>query len=172
MIIKNEITVGDLISIAGFITATFGLFLAYYQMVRSNRHKRAEFVMDACRQFTSSEDLQEIYYKLEYGQFTYSNEFHGSLEEKTLDKLLMLFENVSKLFKMDNISLCDLDIIAYYFLRVYENKEIGKYFDFLDLWCVRNNLPKRYSSFRKVCEILRKGKGMGGRSLKCQAIDK
>lgn len=95
--------------------------------------------------------MQEIYYELEYGKFVYSEAFHESPKEKTLDKLLILSENVSKLFEMGNIPFCDLDIVSHHFLVIYENEDLGKDFDFLDLWCKKGGLPKRYSSFRKVC---------------------
>ena len=44
--------------------------------------------------------MMEIYYKIEYGEFEYDENFHQSDEEKKLDKLLGFFENIAKLYLM------------------------------------------------------------------------
>jgi len=156
MIIKNEITAGDLIAMAGFVAAAIGLFLTFYQIFKSNKHKRAEFIMDFCKQFMDSNDLLKVYYDIEYGSFYSPVIASHSPEEVKLDKLLMLFENVSMLYEMGNICLKDLSVISYYFIRVYENEGVKQYLSFLDDWCNKSGLPKRYSSFRNVCIALGK----------------
>jgi hypothetical protein len=156
MLIKNEITVGDLIAMAGFIAAAIGLFLTFYQILKSNKHKRAEFIMDFCKQFMDSNDLLKMYYDIEYGSFHAPVFGSHSSEEVQLDKLLMLFENVSTLYEMGNICLKDLSVISYYFIRVYENEGVKQYLFALDDWCKKSGLPKRYCSFRNVYIVLSK----------------
>jgi|GEM_PF-3439293 len=104
MFIKNEITVGDLIAMAGFIAAAIGLLFTFYQILKSNKHKRAEFILDFCKQFMDSDDLLKVYYDIEYGSFHSPGFASHSPEEVKLDKLLMLFENVSMLYEMGNRS--------------------------------------------------------------------
>jgi len=154
MTFKAEITIGDMISIAGFVAAACGLFLAYLQMRKSNRQKRAEFIIGIYNEFASSTDMQDIYYKIEYGEFSYSNEFHKSKEEKKLDKLLGLFENISKLYEMGNITFQDMKIVAYKFVVIFKDTGVNRYLSFLESWTKQTRLSFPYSSFRRVGKVL------------------
>jgi len=59
-----------------------------------------------------------MFYKLEYGNFVYNEvDFHGSPEEIKLDKLLRYFERIAALYEMGVLSLEDLALVEYEFLR-------------------------------------------------------
>ncbi len=154
MIIKPEITMGNLISLAGFTIAACGFFLTYIQICKNNAQKRAEFLMSIYHQFTSSLDISDIYYKIEYNRFTYNDQFHESPEERQLDKLLCLFETVAKLYKLNNITRKDMTILEYQFKVIFQNPGVQGYLDFIENWCINNQLIFPYSSFRQVGQML------------------
>jgi hypothetical protein len=152
----NQISIGDLIQALAFIIAAVGLFLNLAQMKAANRQKRAEFIINLHNQFSLDKDVLDIYYKIEYGEFTYEpEEFHSSDEEKKLDKLLDVFDNIAKLYLLNNFTLGDLDYVAYNYLVIYQDESVKKYFGFLDKWYVERGVKvKPYSAFRNVGNTL------------------
>jgi hypothetical protein len=152
----NQITIGDLIQTLALIIAAVGLFLNLAQMKAANRQKRAEFIIDLHNQFSLDKDVLDIYYKIEYGEFSYEPvEFHGSDEEKRLDKLLDVFDNIAKLYSLNNFTLRDLDYVAYNYLVVYQDESVSEYLGFLDKWYKERGMKvKPYSAFRNVGNTL------------------
>jgi len=152
----NQLTVGDLIQALALVFAAVGLFLNFIQMRASNKQKRAEHIVNLHNHLSQDEDVSGIYYKLEYGEFNYLPEkFHGSDEEKQLDKLLDVYDNIAKLYLLDNFTLRDLDYVAYSYLVVYQDKSVTEYLTFLDSWYVQRGMRvKPYSAFRSVGSIL------------------
>ena len=91
--------------------------------------------MQLYTQFTSDPDMQEIYYRIEYGLFKYNRDtFHMSIDEKKLDKLIGLFSNIGQLYQMGIIKDKDLNFIKYEFQIIYQTEDVQEYFKTLDLW--------------------------------------
>ena len=152
----NQITIGDLIQALALIVASVGLFLNLVQMKAANKQKRAEHIVNLHNQFSLDKDVLDIYYKIEYGRFDYAPEkFHGSDEEKQLDKLLDVFDNIAKLYLLDNFTLKDLDYVAYNYLVVFQDASVTEYLKFLDNWYAERGMKvKPYFAFRSVGQIL------------------
>jgi len=152
---KAEVSVGDLLTFAGLLVASIGLFLTLASMRRANRQKRAEFIIGLQSSLFSDPDMMAIYYEIEYGQFAYDGTFHGSLKERQLDKLLGLFENIAKLWAMGNLKLDDVRLIAYEYVVVYQDPEVSSYIAFLDEWFDRRGMRIRpFDAFRSLGTVL------------------
>ncbi|HSY74821.1 MAG TPA: hypothetical protein VK810_05070 [Dongiaceae bacterium] len=147
-IFKPEISLGDIVAFLGFIVAAIGLFLTLRQLREDSKRKRAEFIVSVFNQYVTDPDTAQMFYLLEYDKFEYKPSFHRSDEEKHLDKLLSYFEMIATLYDMGVVSRSDLELIKYQFVRVYENAEIQKYFQFLD-----NELSVSGGSFRRFRNV-------------------
>ena len=151
----NQITIGDLIQIIAILIAAIGLFLNFRQLRAGNRQKRAEYIINLHNQYASDKDNLDIYYKIEYDAFEYDENFHKSEDEKKLDKLLDFYDNIAKLYKLNNFTLEDLDYVAYGYLVIYQNPSVTEYLGFLDNWYKRRGMRVRpFSAFRDVGQIL------------------
>lgn len=76
--------------------------------------------------------MMDVYYKLEYSNFKYDINFHGSGTEKQLDKLLGHFSNIGRLYFSNILTRSDLKFLEYEFLIIYQNQNIKSYLLFLD----------------------------------------
>jgi hypothetical protein len=132
MTFKPEISLGDIIASAGFFVAAVGLFLTFYQLRRDSIRKRAEFIVSVFNQYMTDPDTSRIFYLIEYDKFRYGLDFHGSVQERHLDRLLSYFEKIAALYYMDVITRGDLELVRYEFVRVYSNPAVQDYFKFLD----------------------------------------
>ena len=61
--------------------------MTYWQLRASGVTQRAAFLKDLYSTFTADADICERYYQVEYGQFSYSPDFHGSTLERKVDRL-------------------------------------------------------------------------------------
>src|ERR1041385_6053013 len=109
----NQISIGDLIQFVALLIASLGLFLNLIQLKIANRQKRAEYIINLYNQSALDKDVLDIYYKIEYGEFRYDHEFHRSPEEIKLDKLIDMYDNIAKLYRLGNFTLRDLSYVAY-----------------------------------------------------------
>jgi hypothetical protein len=138
-----SVTVADLVSSAGIVVA---VLLAWWQLRKANKQNRAQFVVSLLTEYTSDPEGLELLYKIEYQEWKFDKEaFAGSSDEKSLDKLLYSFQQISALYEMGTITRKDLRLIEYDFLRVYCDPEVQKYFDFLD--CTPHGLPTDQADF-------------------------
>jgi hypothetical protein len=129
---KNEISLGDLISAASFLIAALGLFLNWWQLRLDAIRKRAEFIVSVFSEFVMDKDSARALYDIEYDRFKYTPTFHESVREMRLDRLLYYFEKIAALAELGTISLEDLELVRYEFVRVYRNKQVQKYLTTLD----------------------------------------
>lgn len=129
---KNEIRLGDIISAASFLIAATGLFLNWWQLRLGGIRKRAEFIVSVFNQYVTDPLASDIYYEIEYGRFQYGKDFHRSENERKLDRLLTYFEKIAALYELGTITLQDLELVRYDFVRVYQNAAVQEYFKTLD----------------------------------------
>lgn len=133
------------------LTAVISVPIVLVQYAKSKKQKRAEFILQLHHLFVNDKDMMEMFYKIEYGDFKYDSDMHMSAEEKKLDKLLGHFNNICRLYEMNVIEDKDFEIFRYEISRVAKNKEICKYFDFLDNWFKRMNIPgTKYQEIRRI----------------------
>lgn len=149
-------TTADQINIALLVATTIGVFAAFRQIFISNKQKRADLILQLCNQFYQDGDMQDIYYRIEYSQFQYTvDAFHGSPDEKKLDKLLGLFSNIGQLYQMGIIKNKDLEFIKYEFQIIYEYQAVQSYFQTLDGWFQARQISHlKFRPFRDVGQII------------------
>ena len=98
---------------------------------RNDHLQRAKIVSDAISSFMSDDIMRHVFYKIEYGEFEYHEDFHDSIEEKETDKLMMHFSNLAIMWNNDLLDLKDLEPLRYFICRTVHDSEIEKYMDFL-----------------------------------------
>jgi len=144
------------------ISTALTFAIAAWQLRESNKQsraaaiqKRSEYVIDLYNTFINDKDMIDIYYKLEYSEFRYDVNFHGSEMEKQLDKLLGHFSNIGRLYNLGILAREDLKFLEYEFLVIYQNKNIQAYLKFLDGWFkVRQINDKKFDYFRMTGKLL------------------
>jgi hypothetical protein len=151
----GEVRLGDIISACSFLIAAVGLFLNWWQLRLGAIRKRAEFIVSVFNQYVTDPLASDIYYEIEYGRFHYNKDFHRSENERKLDRLLSYFEKIAALYEIGTITLHDLELVRYDFLRIYQNASVQEYFKTLD------RLPGllgveggTYSRYRHVAALL------------------
>lgn len=149
-------TTSDIINMALLVATTVGVFAAFRQIYISNKQKRADLILQLCNQFYQDNDMQDMYYRIEYSEFQYAVEtFHGSEDEKKLDKLLGLFSNIGQLYQMGIIKDKDLEFIKYEFQIIYEYEGVQSYFQTLDGWFATRQISHlKFQPFRDVGQII------------------
>lgn len=145
-------TLSDIINICLLLVAVIAAFAAFRQVYSSNKQKRADLILQLYNQFSSDIDMQDIYYRIEYGQFIYNREtFQMSQDERKLDKLLGLFSNIGQLYQMGIIKDKDLEFIKYEFQVIYETEGVQKYFETLDVWFETRKINHlKFQPFRDI----------------------
>lgn len=143
--------------------ATVGAFVyAIVQVRQSKKHKRAEFIIQLHDIFVHDEDMVEMFYKIEYGDFQYNDSFHMTSEEKKLDKLLGHFNNICRLYEMNILRDEDIELMRYEICRVAQDTQVQNYFQWLDYWCKNVGIEdlkflalRRYAETKKDNEKFR-----------------
>jgi hypothetical protein len=150
-------TIANVATACTFGAAAWQLWESNKQTRKSAIQKRSEYVIDLYNTFTNDKDMVKIYYKLEYSEFRYDDNFHGSQTEKQLDKLLGHFSNIGRLFNLGILTREDLKFLEYEFLVIYQNENIQEYLKFLDGWFkLRQINDKKFEYFRLTGQALEK----------------
>jgi hypothetical protein len=151
-----EVTMGNVI-LGSLLLLTFvGLVLNLIQMHKGRSQKRAEFLITLAREYLLDPDLVELYYEIDYERFKFDESVLQTDQEKKLDKLLYIYENIARMYVMDNINKNDIRYFAYRFIRVYQNPEVKKYVALLNGWYGKKLSVKPFEAFQKVGPILEK----------------
>ena len=152
---EPKATVGDLIQAVALLVAAGGLILTAIETRRSARQRRVQQIVELQHQFYSDADLMDAYYLIEYGEFEYDGNFHGSKLEKSMDRLLVHFESIASLYEAKVVSARELDIVAYNYLVIYQNRGIQQYFDWLDSWYKTRGIKEQpFGTFRAVGAVV------------------
>lgn len=156
----GEIRLGDLIAAGSFLIAAVGLFLNWWQLRLGGIRKRAEFIVSVFNQYVTDPEASDIYYEIEYGRFHYDKNFQRSDRERKLDRLLSYFEKIAALYDIGTITLQDLELVQYDFVRVYRDASVQKYFNYLDK--LEGRVLKveggTYERYRRVAALLQQKK--------------
>jgi hypothetical protein len=123
------------------VFAAVGLWLNVAQSRRTNAQARASVVAKCLERFTDDEDMQAIFYKIEYSEFFYSKStFHNSAEEKQLDKLLMHFSMAALAWKSGLLKTEDLHPLQYFVRRVLRDSGVEEYLRYNSEWSAKAGL--------------------------------
>ena len=152
-------TANFIINLVTALAIILAAFVAGLNLWRSYRLASVNFVSEALKTFRADEDMQTMFYAIEYGDFRFvPGEFAGSAVERQLDKLLGHFSTIALAWKCEVIKPADLVIVRYYVLRITGNEEVKKYVDgFLDRWTKAANVGKHpYTVLRELRDFLKK----------------
>lgn len=150
-----DIDIIDWMKVIAVIVAATGLFMTANQQRKANSQKRVEVISDALWKIQDDKEVREIYYRLEYHEFTYDQNFHGSDNEKYLDKLISLLDIIAKQYFSGHLSKKDVALVSYEYLIIYQNEDVQKYFAFLDSWFENRGVKHPpFESFRKLGKVI------------------
>lgn len=101
----------------------------------------------------SDPDIRDAYYLVEYGEFVYDHSFHGSSNEKQIDRLLSFVDLVCDLFAQGIITEHEMSFFKYEFTRIHQNANVQGYLKFLKSFYdeVRTGTTP-FPSFVSYCE--------------------
>jgi len=116
------------------IFAAGALVLNICQSQRTNKQARLEIVAECLSGFANNDDIQKAFYAIEYGEFKYDDNFHNSLIEQQIDKLLRHFANLALSWEAGLLNTNDVKPVQYYVLRILKNSEVTKYLNFIASW--------------------------------------
>jgi hypothetical protein len=133
--------------------AGFGLLLSAHQVRALRKQQRLSTLHGYWNLLWSDPKLTEMYYRIEYGEFTYDpTDFHRSDDEKTLDKLLGVMQFLALYYRSGLISKEELNLVHYDIVRILKDPSIQEYFRFLDGWCERNGSTRH--PYKEAEELL------------------
>ena len=105
--------------------ATIGAFVyAIVQVKQAKKHKRAEFIVQLHDMYVHDQEMLDLFYRIEYGEFRYSEAIHMTSEEQILDKLLGHFNNICRLYEMGVLKDEDIELMRYEICRVAQNSQV------------------------------------------------
>lgn len=148
----------DLAQVLATFIAAIGLWITGVQFRRTVTQKRIEQVTGAFHTISADKDLWGLYYKIEYGAFEYNERFHGSDDERNLDRILTILDSVARQVELRLLKVEDLELIAYEYLMIYQNTGVNNYLEqWLDGWFQEKEINiKPYGAFRRIGETLKK----------------
>ena len=150
-----DVSTADWLKVIAVLVAAVGLFLNARQHRKANDQRRVDNVSDVFKDIYNDSELADIYYKIEYREFEYNNEFHRSDEEKKLDKLISSFDILAKKYYLGLVRLKDIELVSYEYLVIYQNPEVQEYFQFLDDWFDRRGIKNPpFDKFRSLGKVL------------------
>ncbi len=126
-----------LIPVVSLLIGVIAFVINVRQTILNNKLVRAKMVSDSLHTFMDDATIQSAFYKIEYDEFKYGHQFHGSNEEKEIDKLLRHFSNLAMMWKVGLLELNDIYPIQYFILRTTRNKNVQQYLNFIDDWSNR-----------------------------------
>jgi len=150
---QSNVSVTDLINGVLLIVAILGIFLTYRQIRISYKTQKATFFKEIYSTMFSDPDIRNAYYQLEYDQFIYNDNFHGSENEKLIDRLLSFVDLVCELYNQMVITDREIGFFKYEFIRIYKNQNVQNYLIFLKMFYEKVGCDKEpFFSFVKYCK--------------------
>ncbi len=143
------------IPVLSFLIAACAFAINVRQTALNNKLRRAKIVSDSLRAFIDDDVMHQAFYKIEYSKFKYHKDFHGSDEERQIDKLLRHFSNLALMWENGLLKLSDIHPVQYFVLRTVNDTEIAKYLTFIDNWTQHAGTGSHpYSSLNKLSSEL------------------
>jgi hypothetical protein len=143
------------VTMLGVLITTAGVVAAFLQIRTGSRAQRAVFLKDLYMQLRTDPEIVKAFYLIEYSEFRYDADFHGSDDEPRIDRLLTLVDLICELHAQSVITKREMAFFEYQFRRIANDKEIVKYLTFLQAFYARNGLDRKpFSAFRAYAAAL------------------
>lgn len=134
------------------LIAFVGVCLTLKQMKQKYKTQKAVFFKELYSTMFSDQEIRNAFYKIEYNKFKYEHEFHGSEEEKCMDRLLSFVDLICDFYDQKILTKREMSTFKYEFLRIFKNENIKKYLEFLkDFYKLNQTETEPFSYFRKYC---------------------
>jgi hypothetical protein len=150
---ENTYSIADLINAGLLFVAIVGIFLTYRQIKGSHKTQKATFFKDLYSTMFSDHDIRDAFYQIEYGEFNYDVNFHGSDNEKAIDQLLSFIDLICDLYAQGIITQHEMSFFKYEFTRIYFNDNVQRYLKFLTGFYTQiGTETKPFPSYVAYCE--------------------
>lgn len=147
------ISVADVINFALLIMATTGVWLTFRQLKLNYRTQKATFFKDLYSIMYGDSDIREGLYLVNYDKFAYNKSFHGSQNEKFIDRMLSFLDLICDLYYQDVITDYEMKFFKYELSVVYKNEQIRQYLNFLRQHSKSKGLDTEpFPSFTAYCD--------------------
>jgi hypothetical protein len=151
----GEMSLADKINSALLLVTALGVLAAFWQIRVGARAQRATFLKDLYMQLRSDPAVAEAFYKIEYGEFKYGPEFHGSEFEPKMDRLLTLVDLVCEMRAQRIMSKREMSFFIYQFNRVAKDQNVREYLKFLNEFYAQNGINKKpFASFQSYAYFI------------------
>lgn len=153
---KKDVTTIDYINAGLLVAAVVGIALSYWQFRYGTQMQRAMFLKDLYSTLTSDADIADAWYCVEYRKFKYDpKDFHGSVFERKLDRLLAFADLTCELKKQGFITPREMAFFEYPFSRIATNDDVAEYLKTLALASDADKLKHgHFHSFRGFMETI------------------
>jgi hypothetical protein len=150
----DVLSVSDKINTALLFVTALGVIAAFWQIRAGARAQRATFLKDLYMQLRTDSEVARAFYLIEYGEFTYDSQFHGSELEPKIDRLLTLIDLVCEMRAQKVITKREMNFFAYQFSRVAQDENIQHYLKFLNGFYAQNGLNRKpFSAFQAYAKL-------------------
>lgn len=144
-----------ILPVFSFFIAATAFAINVRQTIKNNRLYRSKIVSDCLHTFMNDEKMHNAFYKIEYNEFKYDENFHTSDQEKEIDKLLRHFSNLALMWEQGLLDLKDIYPVQYFIARTTNDPEVAKYMQFIENWIKKAKTGGHpYSSLSELAEAL------------------
>ena len=142
-----EYLLNHIFDILTFLVALTGVVLALREYILSNALQKSKALYDILTDIKKDQGMFNIFYKIEYGNFSYDISFHNNREEKDLDRLLLLLSYACYLKERKLVSDAEFNQIRYIINRTLSNTEVQNYL--YNVYHFSDQLPKKNTESKK-----------------------
>lgn len=105
-------------------------------------------------QLRSDPSVVEAFYKIEYQEFEYTEDFHGSELEPKMDRLLTLIDLVCEMRAQRIMTKREMSFFEYSFDRVAQDRSVREYLDYLNDFCKKAQIKKKpFAAFQAYAQL-------------------
>ena len=144
--------VGENLKIVGLFLTAAGLLLTALQIYKTRVQQRAQYILDHFTAYVGDPELADVFYRLQFGSFTYPEDFN----EVHTDRLLDHFSRIITLYEIGAVSKHDLRYLTHEFWVISRNGQLQKYFAYLDNLHDKGLITKRatFATLRKMAQLV------------------
>jgi hypothetical protein len=167
-----DVNIGNILTFIGLLATALGLMFTARQLRNGIRVQRAQFLLQTTERYFKDTDVRRLYYDIDYNRFELrfvNNEphefrrnsqdfkpFFGSEEERLLDTLLYTLDVIARVAELKAMDERESRLFAFQAARVFHNKQIAAYLDWLDKERVRfgGDVPSHEAARKLVNRIV------------------
>jgi hypothetical protein len=158
-----SVSISQIISMCLLVVAVTGIMLTYQQMRQNYKIQKANFFKELYSTMFSDQDVRGAAYLIEYERFAYNEDFHGSPQEKMIDRLLSFADLVCDLYAQQLLTAHEMDFFNYELVLIYKNPNVQQYLDYLkSRYSETGRDIEPFPAFVAYCEAQLRERGQAG----------